>query len=996
MSYHKSFLLQIVTVVLLLCGIFLSTDLFAGRLHKVRLDPKKRLVLVQNGKGNAVIVLPGNPGRILQFAAKELQSHLKLICKTDFPVVSKPVDGKVNLMLGESFLKEIRRDLAGIPVDGYVICAAGNRIYLAGRDDPKADPVREAGGWCKWERGTLYAVYDFLERFAGVRFYFPGKMGTIVPRKKNLQIPAMDIREAPDFKTRKFISGVRPIPGRPTVSSWYEGTEKERQDVIRKDGMNRYRLRVSSYAMMAAHGLAQMGYVHRFAKTHPEYFALTAKGERYTQGRLGWDVKNNAGINGQLCLSHPGLREQVYQDAKAFLTGKSASEAKIDLGKERGGVHWPSSLVKGYFDVMPNDSFYLCRCSRCQADFRKGPQAVSDHVWRFARDLGVRLKREKVKGYLNMMAYNPYKLIPSFDLPDNLWITVSVMGPWSYGTKRGGHDLEVIRRWKKKSGNGVGTLWTYPGDPYRQFADLPMMTPRTIGKYFRSVAPYIQGAFVEGETDHYIFQYLNFYVFSKVAWNNSLDVEALLKEHFRLMFGPGAKSMEEAYALLEKCFLKMYERACSHTGDKADYPNEIERWTKIYTDQVMQTLNRLLYRAEKQTRPDPEANQRVQFMRRELFGPMFRARKEWVAQRGRVADWSETVSSLKAGEKIVLDGKDTEKAWAGVPALPLRALNSSVPFRKDTARTVRLLRDREYLYVHMSLRSMDVSRLQFASGKGNAFWFGTEAEALFMPGNGKMYQYACNPAGEVRTMLYEVRNLTLQIRGSFRSQAKVRCHADAKGWNVEMAIPFSELGSSDQDWKANFCYVEAEKGRQNRLYSWSPFVKKSFQEFENFGTLYFTERNLIRNGDLRQKMKNGRIPFWNPSKGSRFTLSENDAYTNTPAMQGTFTSKGRFYCAQQIVGMKPDTRYRFSFFIRGEDLKRIRHGRGGAYATIYFGKQIMVPRTPVDGSGPRIKVVEEFTTGKNMDPKRCSMTIGVFDVTGKVYFDSIRLEEVRK
>ena len=36
--------------------------------------------------------------------------------------------------------------------------------------------------WMYDEQGTMYAVYDFLERFAGCRFYFPGELGTILPR----------------------------------------------------------------------------------------------------------------------------------------------------------------------------------------------------------------------------------------------------------------------------------------------------------------------------------------------------------------------------------------------------------------------------------------------------------------------------------------------------------------------------------------------------------------------------------------------------------------------------------------------------------------------------------------------------------------------------------------------------------------------------------------------------------------------------------------------
>ena len=995
MFSSKQFFGRWLPAVLLLCGVFLP-DLLAKGIHLEKLNPAEPLQLSENGKVCSVIVLPSEACPVLRFTAQELQMLLKQAVGADIPVTTQPESGKVCIMLGEGFYRKAGWNLDQVPLDGYVIRSKGSRIYLAGRDDPRGDPVREAGGWCKWERGTLYAAYDFLERFAGVRFYFPGKTGTVVPFRPTLRIPAMEIVEAPDFTVRKYLSGVRPITGRPTVSMWYEGTPEERRAVIRKDGMNRYRLRCSSYAAMAAHGLAQLGYVTRFAKTRPEYFALTDKGERYTCPRLGWDIGNHAGEFGQLCLSEPGLQEQVYRDAKAFLTGKSAAEAGIDLGKKNGGVRWPGSFVPGYFDAMPNDSFYLCRCPRCQAVFKNGPQAVNDHVWGFTKALAERLKREKIPGRVSMMAYNPYRRVPSFNLPDNIWLTLAAVGPWTIGTKRMESDLKLIRLWTEKLGTRIGCLWTYPGDPYRQFANLPMMTPSAVGKYYKQLAPYIHGAFLEGETDHYLFQYLNFYMFSKIAWNNSLEPEAILKEHFDRMFGSGADAMRQAYDQLERCWLKLYERACAQSTDKGDYPNEIERWTRIYDEAVMARITRLLDQAEKLTSGQKEALERVRFMRRELFGPMLAAREKWAAERHLVSDWSETVPELNVGEKIVIDGKIDDPAWEKAVTVPFRHISGGSANGVPSAGTLKMIRDKDHFYAAFTFPAVPADRLKYSAGKGKKFWFESEAETLILPGNGKMYQYACNPAGEVRTMIYSIDNLQLSSPSEQKSRARIRCSAGRHGWIAEFAIPFSETGGLRPEWKANFGYVEVPVIGNPSLFSWSPYLKKSFQEFENFGILRFSDRNLIRNGDFRLPQKNGRIPFWNASKAGIFALDANLGQANSPALRGSFLTGGRFYCAQQIVGMKPDTQYRFSFFIRPDGLKRIKAGRGGAYATIYFGKQIMIPDIPVDGSSGRTKIVKVFTTGKKLNPAKCSMTIGVFDVTGKVYFDTVRLEEIGK
>ena len=48
----------------------------------------------------------------------------------------------------------------------------------------------------------------------------------------------------------------------------------------------------------------------------------------------------------------------------------------------------------------------------------------------------------------------------------------------------------------------------------------------------------------------------------------------------------------------------------------------------------------------------------------------------------------------------------------------------------------------------------------------------------------------------------------------------------------------------------------------------------------------------------------------------------------------------------------------------------------------------------MDGTSEWVKVVQDFTTDKKLVPARCSLTIGVYNVTGKVFFDSVKLEEL--
>ena len=64
---------------------------------------------------------------------------------------------------------------------------SGNEIRIAGRDDLKARMFDRFV-----ESATVHGVYEFLERYFGVRYYFPGELGTIIPRHSRVEIADAD------------------------------------------------------------------------------------------------------------------------------------------------------------------------------------------------------------------------------------------------------------------------------------------------------------------------------------------------------------------------------------------------------------------------------------------------------------------------------------------------------------------------------------------------------------------------------------------------------------------------------------------------------------------------------------------------------------------------------------------------------------------------------------------------------------------------------------
>ena len=174
---------------------FLVMVLLTGMVWASEIDRGARQIRISGRKlpaSKLEIVVPVQTP-VLDFAAMELQTLLKKGGIANCPIRQAPTQGAVSLILGDNELaRKAGLDPAKLASEGFFIKRKGNQIFLLGVDDPRVDP--KANRWKMWfKRGTLNAVYDFLERFAGVRCYFPGENGTVVPPCKILMLP--EVRE---------------------------------------------------------------------------------------------------------------------------------------------------------------------------------------------------------------------------------------------------------------------------------------------------------------------------------------------------------------------------------------------------------------------------------------------------------------------------------------------------------------------------------------------------------------------------------------------------------------------------------------------------------------------------------------------------------------------------------------------------------------------------------------------------------------------------------
>ncbi len=566
---------------------------------------------VEIRSGNVNVVAAKVAAPTVRFAAAEMTNYLSRVLGAAVPVSAAPVDGKVNIFLGENeWSRAESLDPKPLVRDGFIVSAKGRSIFLLGVDDERRDPrgcLNGSAGLLAFERATLNAVYDFLERYAGVGFFFPGELGTVVERKGSISVPEGTRRVEPAFTERYFGWWNTAKDG------WFDKSETV-QSATAKHWL---RLRYGSSRKQCCHGQRHLHYVGRFAKTHPEYFCLTADGKRNlrdTGGEPSW-------LNSKFCYTS-GLREEMYQDVKAFLSGKPASSR----GLKAWGANCRDARDGKYVDIMPEDGFNECMCPKCQAAYNKKEKAyATELIWGLTAEIARRLKAEGVEGGVSQMAYYPYDRVPDFNLPENIHVMVAVPGPWaSTNPKRHAAQMKTLRDWTSKLGHKVW-LWTYPGKYNGKMKGIPEISPRAYAKFFTEAEPYIIGGYIDNDTDRFMFEVLNLYVFAKLAWNPKADVEALLDEWNGRLFGPAAAEMKAMYGILER---KWVDGVCkgrvveSALGPITVPPSYGQLWSDIYTPASIAELRGLFDAAAKKTAPGSLEARRVALMRSELFDPI--------------------------------------------------------------------------------------------------------------------------------------------------------------------------------------------------------------------------------------------------------------------------------------------------------------------------------------------------------------------------------------
>ena len=160
--------------------------------------------------------------------------------------------------------------------------------------------------------------------------------------------------------------------------------------------------------------------------------------------------------------------------------------------------------------------------------------------------------------------------------------------------------------------------------------------------------------------------------------------------------------------------------------------------------------------------------------------------------------------------------------------------------------------------------------------------------------------------------------------------------------------------------------------------------------------------NLVKDGDFSLKQSSARTfgKWWlggTISEGCKASYDTND-FKSKPQSACIESDGKTIALRQELPALKPNTKYKVSFFMKLENV--VLKGKfGGARLNIYSDRNHWCPSAKfLTGTQPWTKYEAEFTSGPktNTDSKKKAyILLYLMNASGKVWFDDIRLTEVK-
>ena len=414
---------------------------------------------------------------------------------------------------GESVPVVAERDSAlGAVVHVGQSSEALTALGLGGWSELKPDEVCycvDASGdvWIAGDRprGTLYAVYEFLEREYGVRFFTADD--TLLPKRPSLALPRPGTawRYAPPIQMRTALYRDLTLRGSPRF-----------QAQMRNNSFG--------YHMTEEWGgsMSMIGFVHtmdmlipkdKYFAEHPEWFALR-------------DGLRQGGALNQLCLTNREMRQELCRRVKEEII-----------------AHPKSRLIS----VSQNDNKSPCECADCQ-EFVAMHGNLTDLLLDCVNEVAASIAEEFPEVLVETLAYHYTRQPPKTVRPlDNVIIRYCTIEECSFApidSERNRIFFNELAEWGKIAKQMM--IWHYLTDFSHYYMPHPnwncIKQDTRLFRDCKAISVFQQGSHDQAG-DAADLADLRIYLVSKLLWNPDADDKALINEFVTHHYGPGAPAI---------------------------------------------------------------------------------------------------------------------------------------------------------------------------------------------------------------------------------------------------------------------------------------------------------------------------------------------------------------------------------------------------------------------------------------------------------------------
>jgi len=457
------------------------------------------ITLSENGTRKAVIVCDADASEAQRHAAEELATFLAQITGASFTIQAESSSAGPQICVGAEAARRVDPTFStnGLGSEGIVLKTVGNNLILAGGEP----------------RGTLYAVYTFLEDPLGCRWW--SSTESTIPQRPTLKIGAIDRRYVPILEYRE--------------PYWFDAHDG---DWAVRNKCNGNAVRVDA---LRGGKHSYEGFVHTFYTLIPPETYFAAHPEWFSE----IDGQRSA-KRAQLCLTNESMRRELVKNLRVRLRANSAATIA---------------------SVSQNDWHGNCQCDDCAAvDKKEG--SPSGLMLRFVNAVAKDIEAEFPHVAISTLAYQytrrpPLHVKPRANVIVRLCsIEASFSVPLSHERNKPFRD-DIIG-WSKICNRLY--VWDYTTN-FRHYI-MPHPNLRVLGPNVKFFADHsVKGLFEQGAytTNGAEMAELRAWVLAKLLWEPGRDSDALIDTFLTGYYGPAAPHV--------KAYLNVTHDAVEKSGD---------------------------------------------------------------------------------------------------------------------------------------------------------------------------------------------------------------------------------------------------------------------------------------------------------------------------------------------------------------------------------------------------------------------------------------------